>query len=45
MTSSEFEQLQEEEISALAAVYPDILTQNSVPAGKEIKLDISIELE
>ncbi|CAE6521841.1 unnamed protein product [Rhizoctonia solani] len=45
MTSSEFEQLQEEEIDALVAVYPDILTWTSTPAGKEIKLDISIELE
>ncbi|CAE6475909.1 unnamed protein product [Rhizoctonia solani] len=43
MTS--LEQLQDEEIDALVAVYPDILTQNSVAAGKEIKLDISIELE
>ncbi|KAH7344624.1 hypothetical protein B0J17DRAFT_9134 [Rhizoctonia solani] len=45
MTSSEFEQLQEEEIDALAAVYPDVLTSSPTPAGKEIKLDISIELE
>ncbi|KEP49035.1 putative ubiquitin-protein ligase E3 [Rhizoctonia solani 123E] len=45
MASLEFEQLQEEEIDALVAVYPDILTQNSVAAGKEIKLGISIELE
>ncbi|CAE6456661.1 unnamed protein product [Rhizoctonia solani] len=45
MTSLEFEQLQEEEIDALVAVYPGILTQHSVAAGKEIKLDIPIELE
>ncbi|KAF8680164.1 RWD protein [Rhizoctonia solani] len=42
---SEFEQLQDEEIEALTAVYPDILTYSPTPAGKEIKLDISIELE
>ncbi|CAE6457200.1 unnamed protein product [Rhizoctonia solani] len=45
MTSSEFGQMQEEEIDALVAVYPDVLTSSSTPAGKEIKLDISIELE
>ncbi|CAE6419270.1 unnamed protein product [Rhizoctonia solani] len=42
---SEFEQVQDEEIEALTAVYPDTLTYNPTPGGKEIKLDISIELE
>lgn len=43
--TTDYEQQQTDEIEALLAVYPDILDSRSVPDGREIKLDVAIELE